>query len=324
MNQPLTIWCNAHLPSDLEQLLQRETADHHLLLAQQRQHNLTVGGRDPQLKEADVAFGQPTVPDVLDSPRLKWVHITSAGYTRYDTDDFRQACRERGLILTNSSAVFDEPCAQHAAAFLYAHARQLLWTTREQLTTRSWHSGAIRESCLLLGGQRVLIYGYGAIARRLVELLAPLQLDIIGVRRKPSGDEAITTITPREADALLGEADVIVNLLPANDASERFFGAERLSRVKRGAIFMNIGRGTTIDQDALLRGLEADALGAAYLDVTDPEPLPPEHPLWRHPRCLITPHTAGGHDTEHRRLLQHFLDNLERYQRGQAMGNRVI
>lgn len=324
MSQPLTIWCNAQLPPAAEELLKQNLAGHRLILSPERQHNLTVGSRDPQIRDADIAFGQPTVPDVLESPKLRWVHITSAGYTRYDTDSFRQSCRERQLILTNSSAVFDEPCAQHVVAFLYAHARQLPWAMREQLTARSWKSGAIRESSRLLGGQRVLIYGYGAIAKRLVELLSPLMLDIVGVRRRPTGTEAVNTVTVEEADGLLGEADVVINVLPANAASDGFFSAERLRRFKRGAVFMNIGRGTTVDQAALLAALESGAVSAAYLDVTDPEPLPPDHPLWQHPRCLITPHTAGGHDTEHDRLVRHFLNNLERFQRGQELVNRVI
>ena len=94
--------------------------------------------------------------------------------------------------------------------------------------------------------------------------------------------------------------------------------------MKRGAVFYNIGRGTTVDQDALGEALRSGQLRAAYLDVTDPEPLPPEHPLWTTPNCVITPHTAGGHADEWVRLVKHFLVNLRRHEAGQPLLDRVI
>jgi phosphoglycerate dehydrogenase-like enzyme len=100
--------------------------------------------------------------------------------------------------------------------------------------------------------------------------------------------------------------------------------ADRLSAVKHGTVFYNVGRGTTVDQDALLAALKSGQLSAAYLDVTDPEPLPTEHPLWTTPNCYITPHSAGGHKTEQERLVQHFLDNLRRFEKGETLQDRVI
>jgi phosphoglycerate dehydrogenase-like enzyme len=116
----------------------------------------------------------------------------------------------------------------------------------------------------------------------------------------------------------------VVNLLPGNAGTDRFFTAARLLACKPGATFYNIGRGTTVDQEALRAALTAGRLAGAYLDVTDPEPLPPEHPLWATPGCFITPHTAGGHRDETERLVEHFLDNLLRYLQGQPLRDRVI
>lgn len=321
----LTIWSNVHCPPEVHGLLEREAAAHRILWAEQRHASNLVDGRaDPKLAEADIAFGQPDVQSVIDSPRLRWVHLTTAGYTRFDTPAFHTAARARGLVLTNSSSVYAEPCAQHAAAFIYAHARRLFDAARSQFTARDWSSLALRDNCLLLGGQRVLIYGFGAIARRLVELLAPLNLDIIGVRRSPRGDEPVKCINTGQADQLLGEADVIVNLLPANPASERFFDASRLERVKPGALFLNIGRGTTVDQEALQHALATGPLAAAYLDVTDPEPLPPDHALWTLPNCFITPHSAGGFAGEQLVIVRHFLSNLRRFENGEDLADRVL
>jgi phosphoglycerate dehydrogenase-like enzyme len=94
--------------------------------------------------------------------------------------------------------------------------------------------------------------------------------------------------------------------------------------MRKGAIFYNIGRGNTVDQAALLTALQGGHLGAALLDVTEPEPLPPDHPLWSLPNCVITPHMAGGHSSEQERLVDHFLENLRRFERGEPLHDRVV
>jgi phosphoglycerate dehydrogenase-like enzyme len=127
-----------------------------------------------------------------------------------------------------------------------------------------------------------------------------------------------------EATRALGAADHVLNILPAALATDGFFGAARLQAMKPGAIFYNIGRGTTVDQPALIAALTSGHLGAAYLDVTTPEPLPPDHPLWMAPNCFITPHSAGGHDDESVRLVRHFLENLGRFTSGQPLIDRVV
>jgi phosphoglycerate dehydrogenase-like enzyme len=147
---------------------------------------------------------------------------------------------------------------------------------------------------------------------------------VTAVRRRPAGDENVIVVTEDELAEALATADHIVNILPDNPATQRFVNAARLAATNPGAIFYNVGRGTTVDQDALLAALQSGHLGAAYLDVTEPEPLPPEHPLWSAPNCYITPHSAGGLRTEPQRLVQHFLDNLRRFDRGEPLEDRVI
>ena len=101
------------------------------------------------------------------------------------------------------------------------------------------------------------------------------------------------------------------------------FTAGRFARMKPTALFYNIGRGTTVNQDALIDALSHGRIAGAYLDVMDPEPLPPEHPLWRAPNCFITPHTGGGHHNEFEQIVRHFLANLARFERAEAMLNQV-
>ena len=321
---PLTIWCNARLPADVMDHLRRGAEPHRLVPAATATSNLHPGGPDSALAGADVAFGQPDPQQVIDSPAVRWVHLSSAGYTRYDTDAFRAALTARGGTLTNSSSVYDAPCAEHVLAMILALARQLPQGWANQRDDHAWPGDVHRRASYLLGGQRVLIYGYGAIGRRLAELLAPLRMDVTGVRRRTDGAEPVKLVTPEAADALLATADHVVDLLPLSDHTAHFFDAARLAKLPPTARFYNIGRGGTVDQAALTAALQSGKIAAAYLDVTDPEPLPPTDPLWTLPNCWITPHAAGGHDTEFRRLADHFLANLRRFAAGQPLVDRLV
>jgi phosphoglycerate dehydrogenase-like enzyme len=319
----LTIWCNARLAESAAAILAAGVGTHRLLLATQRTGNLVAGGADPLLEQADIAFGQPDPQQVIQLPKLRWVHLSSAGYTRYDRPEVYQALRARGAILTNSSQVFNEPCAQHLLAFILAQARQLPRCLQNQFGPRGWPIGQIRPQCRLLLGQSAVLLGFGAIARRLVELLAPLRMNIAAVRRNPRGDEPIPVHPFAHLSTFLPTADHIVNVLPDSPATARLIGAAHFAAMKPGAVFYNVGRGATVDQAALLAALRSGRLAAAYLDVTDPEPPPPDDPIWSAPNCWITPHTAGGHDDEYDRVVRHFLENLGRFEAGSPLLDRV-
>jgi phosphoglycerate dehydrogenase-like enzyme len=315
-NTPLTIWCNRPFPEPALQLLREGTRDHRLVVS--------ASAPDPSFDEADVAFGQPDPEQLLRSRRLGWAHLDTAGYTRYDRDDLRTALRARGTSLTNSSSVYDDPCAQHVLAMMLAFARQLPQSLLEQHTTRGWPITERRRRSHLLGEQTAVLLGFGSIARRLVELLAPFRMNVIATRRTPRGDEPVRVVPGDQTDAVLGDADHVINVLPDTPQTRGSFDAARFARMKATALFYNIGRGTTVDQDALIAALRGGRIAGAYLDVTDPEPLPPDHPLWRAPNCFITPHTGGGHRDEHERLAEHFLSNLRRFERDDALRDRVI
>jgi phosphoglycerate dehydrogenase-like enzyme len=310
-----------------EQLLEFSIRDagHTLLRATHvTTSNLTAAPPDPALNHADVAFGQFDPAALLAAPRLKWVHLTTAGYDRYDRVDVRAAFRDRNIALTNSSSVYNEPCAQHAVAMLLAQARRLDWSFDNQRADKGWPAPAIRRNSRLLANQNILILSFGAIAKRVVELLQPYDLNLIAVRRKPTGDEPIKTIPDSEVDTYLPQADHVLNILPGGSATKNFLAAARLALMKKGAVLYNIGRGTTVDQPALVASLQSNHLAAAWLDVTDPEPLPPDHPLWAAPNCHITPHTAGGSDDEFPRIVAHFLENLARFTTARPLRDRIM
>ena len=321
----LTIWTNAQFDEAARTQLIEGVAPHRLhFSANLSASNLAKAAPDPALREADVAFGQPDPDLALQCPRLRWVHLTTAGYTRYDTAAFRDGFGGRGARLTNSSQVYAEPCAEHVFSFMLAQARQLPASQDTQRTDHAWPTLPRRAISRLLLGQSVVLLGFGAIGRRLAEMLAPFRMRVTAVRRRPAGDENVHVVTEDQLETALAEADHVVNILPENAATIAFVNAQRLAAMKPGAVFYNVGRGTTVDQEALLAALQSHRLAAAYLDVTNPEPLPPEHPLWMAPHCHVTPHTAGGHDTEQVRLVGHFLENLRRFDKGQELADRVI
>lgn len=312
-------------PPAATQLLREGTARHELLFASSlTSSNLSTAAPDPQLPTADVLFGQPDPEAIKEADRVRWTHLTSAGYERYDRPDFREAMKARRSAVTNSSSVYMEPCAEHALAMIFSLARLLPASFQNQAGDRAWPAAPIRAESRLLTGQTVLLLGYGAIARRLAELLQPLHVNVIAIRRTVTGQESVPAYPESRVEEFLPLADHVVNVLPGGEGTKTFMTASRFSLMKPTGIFYNIGRGGTIDQDALQAALNNRVIMAAYLDVTSPEPLPADHPLWTTRGCFITPHTAGGHHDEHARLVRHFLDNLERFVSGAELVDRVI
>jgi phosphoglycerate dehydrogenase-like enzyme len=317
--RPFTIWTNAGLePAALARLQAGITAAGHRLVisAHATASNLHAAAPDPTLATADIAFGQPDDATCRTSPRLKWIALTSAGYTRYDNEETREALRARGAVLTNASSVFAEPCAQHALAMMLSISRDLPASVVEQTTTRAWKHFERRAESRLLKGQTVLLLSYGAIAKRLVELLAPFGMKIYALRRRTYSEAGVHIIAEEKLSAVLPLADHIINMLPENDATHRYINARRLALVKPGAFFYNVGRGPTVDERALIDALETGRLGGAYLDVFDTEPLPPGHPLWTTKNCWLTPHSAGGRSDQDAALVDLFLANLKTFDDG--------
>lgn len=322
----LTIWSNAGLEASARALLAEQAHGHELRdAARSAATNLETGPVDPAALEAEVLFGQPPASLVMTSAKARWVHLSSAGYTRYDTREVRDAARAKGTALTTSSSVYADPCAEHVLAMMLGVSRRLPDSLDEQRGDRRWSMRERRRDSALLRGQRVVMLGFGAIGKRLAELLGPFEVEITALRRSPTGEEAgVTTVGEEDLAPALAAADHVVDLLPDNERTRSFVDARFFERMRRGASFYNVGRGTTVDQEALLGALRSGALGAAYLDVTEPEPLPPEHPLWEEPRCWITPHSAGGHAGEDARLAAHFLANLRRFAAGEPLRDRVM
>jgi len=322
---PLRIFADLPLTPSAECLLQEGAAGHELMLSRSPSSSmLASAATDPRLQSAEILFGQPDPAAIARAPNVKWIQISSSGITRYDNPEFRAQMAARRIPVCNSAHVFADSCALHVFSFILAQARQLPVALKSRCPhgEAEWH--ALRGSCTPPEHQTVLILGYGAIGERLAEMLAPLNMQVQAYRRQARGNEKVPIVTADGLARALAQADHVVNILPDSQQTRLFFNAARFSAVKPGAIFYNIGRGGTVDQDALLAALNARRIAAAWLDVTEPEPLPEGHPLLSHPHCFITPHIAGGHTDEVGHIVRHFLDNLQRFVSGQPLFDRVM
>ena len=306
-------------------LLAEGVRAHSLVLSGRRHRSvLATGQRDPSLTKAEIALGQPDPADCLEAKGLRWVEVSSAGYTRYDTDSFREGMRSRGVAFTNASQVYAGACAEHVLAMMLALNRNLLPSYAGQLGDRPWPYDERRAASRLLTGQTVVMLGFGSIGQRLAALLAPFGGKIYAVRRQIRSEPGVHIVPEANLTKILAEADHVVDLLPENQDTRNYVNARRIGCFRPGSRFYNVGRGATVDQEALIEGLKSGRIGAAYLDVTVPEPLPPGHPLWTAPNCFVTPHTAGGRSNVDAELVRHFLANLASFEKGGPMIDRIL
>jgi phosphoglycerate dehydrogenase-like enzyme len=287
-------------------------------------NNLSPGSSDERLRAARVVFGQPHPQRLLEAEGLRFVQLNSAGWARYDDDAFRAALVARGVVFANSSSVYAEPVAEHAVAMILALARCLPEALDEQRDARGWPMAPLRVRARRLAGETVLLVGYGAIARAMTTRLRAFGCRVVGHRRRPRGDEPIEMVDLGGLLGMLAIADHVVDLLPETRATQGFFDAARLGAMRSSARFYNLGRGATVDQAALVAALRDGRLDAAYLDVTLPEPPPPDDPLWSVPRLFITPHASGGHADEFTRLVDLFLANLAAVESGREPSDRLF
>lgn len=321
----LKIWCNSEFTEAARQALVEGTRAHELVWAAARSSNVLQAGKpDPLVGQVDILLGQPAPGDCLQYRNVRWVEVTTAGYTRYDTPELKETFQARGAVFTTASEVFADPCAQHVLAMMLALGRNILPSYHDQLTDHSWHYEKRRYDSMLLTGQTVLMLGYGAIGRRLAQLLAPFGMKLYAVRRRVHSVPGVRIIAEDSLSSVLAEADHIVNILPDSESTRGYVNARRLACCKRAARFYNVGRGTTVDEPALLEALESGRLGAAYLDVFAAEPLAPDHPFWTARNCFVTPHTAGGRRDQDEAIVRHFLANLRVFEHGGDWLDRVV
>lgn len=251
--------------------------------------------------------GRQALEYVTQMPSLKYLQMPNAGY-----DDALEFMRD-GLILANASGVHDDSTAELAVGLTIASRRGFVDFIRAQ-DKGQW----VHKRYTSFSDSKIGLIGYGSIGKTIAKNLSGFEVEVIPFTR--SGSDGSIKIS--ELNSYLPTLDIVILILPLTSESKHLFNKDRLALMKDGALIVNVARGGIIDTDALLAELNSGRLHAA-LDVTDPEPLPQDHLLWKAPNLLIAPHVGGdstAFDPRCRRLVE---AQLERLARGEEIINVV-
>ncbi len=301
-----------------DEIMQRLRRDHPEITFDLIEHPEDADG----FPDADAIIGWRLSSAQLErSPRLRWLQTTSAGVERVLTPEMI----ERGVVITNASGVHAVSISEHLMAMMLAFARCLPCLMRNQ-DHHVWRDEKVRERVFELHGQTLLVVGMGDIGIALAERAMGFGMRLLGVRQRidlpePPPFSRISSVA--DLDTVLPEADHVAICLPLTERTRGLFDTEKIERMKSGAYLYNIGRGQIIDQGALIEALRGGHLGGAGLDVTDPEPLPIDSPLWDLPNVMITAHTSGSSPVYWERASAIIAENIRRWQSGEPLINEV-
>ncbi len=275
---------------------------------------------DQAIRDAEiVAHWEFSAEQLAAATHLRWFQSLSAGVEGLPLTDFKA----RGIPLANSSGAHVSNMAEHLLALMLAFARNLPYLLRSQFAAK-WQEDDARRGVFELSGQHVLVLGAGRIGEEFARRAAAFGLVVIGVARHTDRPTAATRLaTMSELPALLPWADHVAIVLPHTRETERLVNAAFLAQMKPGAFLYNVGRGPIVDTTALTEALASGALGGAGLDVTDPEPLPTDHPLWQMPNVIITAHTAGASPMTMSRVADALIANALAFEAGTPMPTLV-
>ena len=273
-----------------------------------------------QLARATVLLGWPRARDMQYAKSLKWFQCMFAGVDEY----LPQGVTPEGAVITTSSGSNALSVAENMLSTLLALYRKLP-LYRDDQRAHLWHDEGAAKT---ITGAVVLVVGAGHLGTEFAWRCKALgAARVMGVKRTigrplPGFDQLHTM---EELDDLLPQADVVALTLPHSPATVRLMNADRIARMKDDAVLISTGRGTVLDQDALAEAMKNGKLWGAALDVTEPEPLPADSPLWDIPNLLLTPHVAGGMRLEitRKNCVDMALANLKRYLAGQTLENQV-
>lgn len=276
------------------------------------------------LERAEVAILSGDLDErFLSASRLKWVHCDHAGLTR----SARPEIFKKGLVVTGSAGRSGPALAEHVMMFslLLCSGYRDFYEAQKR---HEWRRVPEMADLHALSGRTMGIIGMGHTGRALATRAKAFEMKVLGYRRRdlpaPEGvDRMYCSDRGEGLGSILEEADILALVLSLSDATRHIIGADQIARMKRTAVIVNLSRARVIDQDALIDALNTGRLAGAGLDVTDPEPLPPHHPLWDTPNVLITPHFTATLPDRSERSLKIIIDNLRRYRAGEEMTNRI-
>ena len=276
---------------------------------------------DREIVNAQVLIGEGVSNEQLElAKELVWHHRPWVGVENIVNERYA----ERNIILTNGKGTNSANIAEHVLAMMLAFARELPKFFRDQMNKqwRYWEDG--EKTIHELGGQRVLCLGTGKIGQEVARRLAAFDCEVVGASRSGRDVPGFQRcVSFDDLDSELAEADSIVNSLPMTPTTAMIVDREMIAKMKPGVRFYNVGRGGTVDQDALIEALQSGHIAGAGLDVTTPEPLDADSPLWEMKTVIITSHTAGDSPQSHERMVDLTAEQLRRFQDGEQLLNIV-
>lgn len=249
-------------------------------------------------------------------PSIRWVHLPSAGADSVMIPEVL----ERDITITRTRGVHGPPVAEFAMALILAAAKRLRAFLEAQQRAE-W----LDETPSQVAGTTLTVVGYGEIGQEVARRARAFDMRVIGVRRRPEPDDLADQVVGMEGlHAALGAADYVVLVLPGTPSTRGLFGAAELRAMQAHAYLVNVGRGEVVDEDALEAALREGRPAGALLDTLATEPLPADHPLWRNPRVVITPHAAGVRTAGLAGVrLTQVVENIRRLGQGQPLLNQV-
>ena len=278
-------------------------------------HDETPG--EEFLARVNIVLGNPPVDWLKKMPNLQFVQLNSAGVEPY------AGLLPGSVALTNASGAYGPGIAEHSIGMALMLMKKL-HRYRDVQHTACWVDLGNVGTFI---GAKVLVVGMGDIGREFARRANALGAAVTGIKRTPGiAPEYVEALyTMERLDECLAQADVVFMSLPGTPATKGLFDRQRIGRMKQGSILINVGRGNAVDLDALCDAIVDGRLLGAAVDVTDPEPLPPEHRAWRTEDLLITPHISGGFHMKltHDRIAAIAAGNLRRFLTGEPLSNVV-
>jgi phosphoglycerate dehydrogenase-like enzyme len=271
-----------------------------------------------ELADADAVVGGVSPEHFGKAKKLKWIHLTSAGAERAVYPELVKS----DVVLTNAKGVYGPQISDHAFALLLTLTRNMNhW--REVQEKQDWPRG--REGMVELAGKTAVVIGVGSIGGNIAQRAHGFGMRVIGVDIRDIAPSNVLdkVVRPDRLHSVLPEADVLFIAAPHTPKTEKMMGSDEFNLMKKGSYFISMSRGKITDTAALVKALDEGRLAGAGLDVTDPEPLPKGHALWKFPNVVITPHISGGSDNLDDRQRSLLMDNLGRFAKGEALRNEV-
>ncbi|MGO9257457.1 MAG: D-2-hydroxyacid dehydrogenase [Bryobacteraceae bacterium] len=271
-----------------------------------------------QLADADGVIGPFDLKLLSNAPKLKWIQSESAGVENFT---FLPGFAQSKIVLTNNKILQGPEIADHALGLLLALTRGIATAARGG--SEDWNQKNFNP--IELRGKTAVIVGVGGIGTQIALRLNASGMTVIGVDPKdmPFNTYLSRTVAPDRLDSVLPQADVVFISAPLTPQSRKMMGPHEFELMKPNSYFIAVSRGGIYDINALVKALDSKKLAGAGLDVTDPEPLPKGHPLWKFPNVLITPHIAGRSDGENARYEALYIENLKRFAAGEPLLNVV-